>query len=82
LKLVLSKHTVIEWFDERAVLLNAQTGKVFELNPTAALIWGKLQTNSGLAVEFLVENGYSHDEAVGLIGEFVDHLLDAGLVQK
>jgi len=79
---VLSKHTVIEWFDERVVLLNAQNGKVFELNPTAALMWDKLQTNPSLAVEFLVKNGYSHDEAVGLIGEFVDHLLDAGLVEK
>lgn len=79
---MLSKHTVIEWFDERVVLLNAQNGKVFELNPTAALMWDKLQTNPSLAVEFLVKNGYSHDEAVGLIGEFVDHLLDAGLVEK
>ncbi|WP_249756224.1 PqqD family protein [Microvenator marinus] len=79
---MLSKHTVIEWFDERVVLLNAQNGRVFELNPTAALMWDKLQTNPSLAAEFLVKNGYSHDEAVGLIGEFVDHLLDAGLVEK
>jgi len=77
---VLAPRAVCEVVDGRVVILNADNGQIFELNPTAAAIWNELQSDPELAVKTLVDQGYMEVDARNLLGEFVSQLKAAGLV--
>lgn len=78
--MVLAPRAVCEVVDGRVVILNADNGQIFELNPTAAAIWKELQSDPELAVKALVDQGYMEVDARNLLGEFVSQLKAAGLV--
>lgn len=78
--MVLAPRAVCEVVDGRVVILNADNGQIFELNPTAAAIWNELQSDPELAVKTLVDQGYMEVDARNLLGEFVSQLKAAGLV--
>lgn len=82
MSIVLSRDVVLERFGERVVVLNALTGRVFELNSTAIQIWEQLQVNKSLASAVLVEHGQSPEDAVRWIDQFISQLADAGLIQQ
>lgn len=79
--MLLSTNAVCERFEGRVVILNAENGKVFELNPTATSIWDHLQADSELAIKHLIALGYSKQNAISVVEEFIQELAQAGLVQ-
>lgn len=78
--MVLAQRAVCEVVGGRVIILNADNGQIFELNPTAAAIWNELQSDPELAVKSLVDQGYMEDDARNLLEEFISQLKTAGLV--
>jgi hypothetical protein len=71
--------------DDRTVLVNLRTNRIFELNPTGARFWELLGEGSsesqiveGLVAEFEVPREQLEREVRGLI----DSLLDEGLISS